>query len=63
MIESIKTLIVIVLFTSQLTSQNMLEFNVSINKHVSGTLLKSEKAKQSCDVRETSENYSAGIKS
>ena len=43
MIESIKTLIVIVLFTSQLTSQNILEFNVSINKHVSGTLLKSEK--------------------
>ena len=43
MIGSIKTLIVIVLFTSQLTSQNILELNVSINKHVSGTLLKSEK--------------------
>mgnify|MGYP005680486597 CR=1 FL=1 len=39
----IKTLIVIILFTSQLSSQNVLEFNIPINKNVSGTLLKSEK--------------------
>jgi len=39
----IKTLIVIISFTSQLSSQNVLEFNIPINKNVSGTLLKSEK--------------------
>ncbi len=41
--KSIKTLILITLFIPQINSQNLLEYDISINKYVSGTLLKSEK--------------------